>query len=166
MNETTEDLERLQRLLDDSYGRAGGHLAGIHTERVRVDAKRLVHELQGMQILVLATVSQKGRPFTGPVDAFFHRARWRFGTSPDALRARHLARSPWVSATHVRGEALVVTVHGRARPIDLTADDEAFTDLLRAQYGAEWVEEHTGAAYYEIEPERMLAADMSRHLSG
>src|SRR5687768_7292048 len=108
MRETPEDISRMQQVLDASYARAGKHLRDIHTEKARVTAAELLPLVEGMQILVVATVTRDGSPRTGPVDAFLYRGRWHFGTGAEAIRARHLARSPQVSATHVRGETLVV----------------------------------------------------------
>lgn len=166
MRETDEDLDWLQGILDRTYASAGGHLRDIHTDAARVTARDLVARLDGMQVLVVATVTADGRPLTGPVDGFLYRGRWHFGTSPEAVRARHLARSPAVSATHVRGEELVVTVHGRARLLDLAGSDAGFAEVLRAQYGGDWDDWSGGSPYYAIEPDRMYAADMSVHTSG
>jgi len=162
MRETSEDIDRLQRLLDESYARAGAHLTSIHSPAARLSAADLVGRLDGMQILVLATVTKDGRPRTGPVDGFLFRGQWRFGTAASAIRARHIARSPAVSATHVRGEALVVTVHGIARQIDIDGDEAEFGAFLREHYPGfdEW---GSGAPYYAVDAERMFAADMSVH---
>lgn len=166
MRETEADLTWMQELLDRTYGAAGSHLREIHTDEARVTARDLVERLDGMQVLVVATVTADGRPLTGPVDGFLYRGRWHFGTSPDAFRARHLARSPAISATHVRGEQLVVTAHGRARRADLRGDDAGFAEVLRDQYGADWDDWGSASPYFVIEPDRMYAADMSVHLAG
>lgn len=161
MNEAAEDLEWLQELLDESYRGAAPHLASIHTESTRLSALDLVQKLDGMQILVVATVTTDGRPLTGPVDSFLHHGRFHFGTAPNAVRARHLARSPAISATHVRGEELVVSVHGDARPLDLAGHDRDFGEVARSWYGndAVWHD----AVGWAIEPVKMFAADMSVH---
>lgn len=167
MRETPDELAWLQALLDDSYARGGRHLRAIHTPAARVSAAQVVEELTGMQVFVVATVSADGRPFTGPVDAFLYRGRVCFGTAPDAVRARHLSRSPAVSATHVRGEGLVVTVHGRVRHLDLDGADRGFAEVVEDHYGVP-VEDWggPGGAYaWAIEPDRMLAADMTVHQS-
>lgn len=158
-----DDLARLQQHLDDSYRRAGDHLRAIHTDAARVSAADLVARLPGMHVMVVATVSADGRPFTGPVDAFLHRGRVHFGTASHALRARHLARRPHVSVTHVDGERLVLTVHGRARRLDLDGQDRDFGERLRAHYGPDWGEWGTGNPYFCVDPDRVLAADMSVH---
>lgn len=162
MRESPDDIRRLQELLDRSYARAGEHLTSIHTPQARITAAQLVDQLQGMQIFVVATTTRDGRPRTGPLDSFLYRGQLRFGTSPTAVRARHLARSSAVSATHVRGETLVVTVHGNARPLDLGGADVDFAEFLRDHYGADSYEEYLGSGvYYGVEAEWLFAADMS-----
>ena len=164
MHETPEDLAWLQGLLDRSYATAGSHLTDIHTERARLDAGRVVEHLVGMDVFVVATVSSDARVFTGPVDGFLFGGRVHFGTSPLALRARHLSARPTVSATHVRGEELVVTVHGRARRLDLRGADAGFAALTREHYGTGWDEWEGSPAAWAIDPDRMFAADLSVHL--
>lgn len=161
MRESPDDLERLQALLDRSYAAAGAHLRSIHTDAARMDAERLCAELTGMQILVIATVNRHGHPLTGPVDGFFYRGRWHFGTAAEAVRARHVRERPHVSATHVRGEQLTVTVHGRAREVT-AAEADGLAEVLREAYEG-WDDWSGDAPYFVIEPDRMFAADMSVH---
>lgn len=164
MRETPEQIRQLQALLDDSYARAGDHLRGIHTDQARITADDLVERLDGMQVFVVATTTSDGRPRTGPVDTFLYQGQLRFGTSATAVRARHLARSPAISMTHVRGEALVVTVHGTARLLDLGGPDADFAAFLSDHYGTSTYEEFLdGSPYYGIDAEWMFAADMSVH---
>ena len=120
VHESPQDIARVQALLDASYRAAGAHLRGIHTERRRLTAADLVQRLQGMRLLVLATVSAAGRPVTGPVDGVFHRGAFHFGTGPDAIRWRHLRRNPAVSVTHLPSEDWAVIVHGTAIPADVS----------------------------------------------
>jgi hypothetical protein len=163
MNESPDEVARLQALLDRTYAAAGEHLRSIHSPQARLDAHALVAAYQGMQVLVVATVSADGRPFTGPVDSFLWRGRLCFGTSPQAVRARHLSRSPEVSATHVRGETLVVTVHGNVVPLDLAGADADFAAFTREWYGTGWDEWDEHPVAWAIEPRRLYAADMSVH---
>jgi hypothetical protein len=158
--ETADDLASLQRLLDRSYERAGAHLRMIHTDAARLSARQVVERLSGMRVFVLATVSGSGRPFTGPVDAYLVRGRVHFGTSPEAVRARHLATNPAVSATYVEGEGLVVSVHGRAVPSSAT-EGSPFGEAVTAHHGGLGVYEH--APSWAIEPDRVFAADMNVH---
>ena len=160
---TPADLDRLQALLDASHARAGEHLRGIHTPEARVAADELVRRLPDMHVMVVATVSADGRPFTGPVDAFLHHGRILFGTAPSALRARHLAARPAISVTYVDGERLVLTMHGTARRLDLRGGDGDVRDRLRAHYGPGWDDWGAGSTYVVVEPERVFAADMTVH---
>lgn len=166
MRETDDDLAALDRLLDDSYAAAGDHLREIHTDEARLSAAELADRLRGMRVLVVATVTTDGRPLTGPVDSLLYRGRLHFGSSPTSVRARHLDRDPAVSATHVRGEELVVTVHGTARRVDLAGADSGFAELCRDHYGAGWDDWGGAGPYWAIEPDRMFAADMSVHAPG
>jgi hypothetical protein len=120
MNETTEDLEVLQRLLDDSAGGAGEHLRSVITDDRRLNAEELCRRLQGMRLLTVGTVTADGRPLVGPVDGYFLRGSFYFSSAPNSVRMRHLAVRPAVSATHLPGEDLAVTVHGRAELFNLS----------------------------------------------
>lgn len=160
MHEDDDDLIRLQAELDRSYEGAGEHLVSIHSG-ARLTAEELVEELVGMKILVVATASADGRPLSGPVDAFFVRGRWRFGTSVEALRHRHLVRRPALSVTYVQGESVVVTAHGIAKPVDVAAD-EVFQDVLGDKYGED-IEMFLTSPYWEVFPDRLFAADMRAH---
>ena len=165
MLETPDDLAALQGVLDSTYAAAGAHLPEIHTDNARLSATEVVERLQGMLVMVVATVSSDGRPFTGPVDAFLHRGRICFGTDARALRSRHLERRPAVSVSYVEGEAITVTVHGTARRMDFTGPDASFGQIARAKYGETWDDWMHDAPYYEVVPDRMFAADMSVHVA-
>lgn len=166
VQETPDDIVRLQRRLDESYAAAGPHLASIHTASFRLTAQGLVDQLPGMQVFVVATTTSDGRPRTGPVDCFLYRGCFRFGTATTSVRARHLARSPAISATHVRGEGLVVTAHGMAELLDLEGRDADFREFLRRHYGTDHFDRHlANEPYYRIVAEHLFAADMSIHVS-
>ena len=125
VRETLEDLGRLQLLLDRSAAGAGGHLRGILSEERRLSAARLCERLQGMRLLTVATVTADGRPLAGPVDGYLLHGSVYFSSGRDSVRMRHLAVRPAVSATHLQGEELAVTVHGRAELFDLSSPDGA-----------------------------------------
>ncbi len=130
MLETPEELRQLQSLLDASIASAGPHLRGIVSAERRLGAVELVERLQGMRLLALATVTADGRPLAGPVDGYFLHGSFWFSSGRESVRMRHLAARPAVSATHLPGEHLAVTVHGRAERFAL--DDPAFGDLRQA----------------------------------
>ena len=136
MRESESDLQCLQAVLDASYESAGPHLRSIITPERRLTAVDLTARLTGMKILALATVNSRGAPIAGPVDGIFYRGEFWFGTSPEALRVRHIRQNPAVSATHVPGEDLAVTVHGTAHiegaPADLSG---GFREVCRGFTG-------------------------------
>ncbi|MFN8216510.1 MAG: pyridoxamine 5'-phosphate oxidase family protein [Solirubrobacterales bacterium] len=168
MRETAAELAELQLLLDASYAAAGPHLLRIHTPERRLDARRLAAELTGMRLLSLATVTATGSPRVGPVDGIFLHGAFHFGSAPDSARARHIARRAEVSATHLPGEELAVTVHGRAVPLDVRAPAgaelrSALLQIYVPRYGESWEAEMLdgdGAVYWRIEPGRMFAFHM------
>ena len=168
MLETPEEMARLQDLLDSSMDRAGPHLRGIITERRRLLAPELTGRLLGMRLLVLATVTADGRPLCGPVDGYFLHGTFWFSSGRDSVRVRHLARRPAVSATHLPGEDLAVTVHGRAETFAL--DDVRCGELRRAMLDEylpkqgpsfeEWLD-GADALGARIEPEKMFTFSLT-----
>jgi nitroimidazol reductase NimA-like FMN-containing flavoprotein (pyridoxamine 5'-phosphate oxidase superfamily) len=166
VHESLQDLERLQQLLDASYDSAGAHLREIITPERRLSAERVVAELTGMRLLVLATVTNDGRPIAGPVDGIFYRGAFHFGSSPASTRFTHINRRPWVSATYLPGEELSVTVHGRATPIDVRASEHAgfrrtMLDIYVPRYGPEYETfVDSGPAYARIDADRMFTFSM------
>ena len=163
MHETPADIEALQALLDRSYEAAGEHLLRIHTPERRLTAEQVAERLQGMVLLSLATVSSDCRPIVGPVDGVFYRGSFHFGSAPDSVRFRHIAKRPQVSATHLPAEELSVTVHGRAVPIDISDLENAgfrqtLLDIYAPRYGDDWETDFldTGPVYARIEADRMF----------
>jgi hypothetical protein len=167
MNEAQADIEALQELIDRSYAGAGEHLLRIHTPERRLTAEQVVDRLTGMCLLTLATVTSDCRPIAGPVDGIFHRGAFHFGSSPDSVRFRHISARPQVSATHVPGEELAITVHGRAVPVDVSRSGDAglrqaILEVYVPNYGPEWEEEFldSGPVYARIDADRMFAFAM------
>jgi nitroimidazol reductase NimA-like FMN-containing flavoprotein (pyridoxamine 5'-phosphate oxidase superfamily) len=170
VHESPSDLEALQELLDRSYAMAGSHLLRIHDPPRRLNAAQVAERLQGMCLLVLATVTADGRPIVGPVDGIFYRGSFHFGSAPDSVRFRHIRRRPQVSATHLPGEHLAVTVHGTAVPIDIRSDEQAgfrrsLLDIYMPRYGPEWEADFLDSpppapVYARIDARRMFTFTM------
>ena len=156
-------MEALQRLLGQSYAGAGAHLLSIHTPERRLNAEQVAERLSGMCLLALATATADGRPLVGPVDGVFYRGAFHFGSSPDSVRFRHIRSRAHVSATHLPGEELAVTVHGLAVPVDVRAAANAgfrraLLEVYMPRYGEEWERFlDSGPVYARIEAERMFA---------
>ena len=169
MLETPDELARLQQLLDASMAAAGPHLRGIISEERRLGAPELAERLQGMRLLVLSTSTADGRPLAGPVDGYFLHGTFWFSSGRDSVRMRHLAARPAVSATHLPGEDLAVTVHGRAEIFDLhdpVGEElrQAVLDEYLPKQGPsfeEWLEDLDGLGA-RIVPEKMFTF----HLDG
>jgi len=166
MHETADDLAALQDLLDRSYAGAGRHLLAIHTPERRLSAEQVAERLTGMCLLALATVTADGRPIVGPVDGIFYRGAFHFGSAPDSVRFRHIRERPQVSATHLPGEELAVTVHGRATPVDVRGEEGAglrqtLLDIYVPRYGPEWEDFlDSGPVYARIDADRMFTFSM------
>jgi nitroimidazol reductase NimA-like FMN-containing flavoprotein (pyridoxamine 5'-phosphate oxidase superfamily) len=163
MQETPEDIAALQDLLDRSHAAGGRHLRSIITPERRVNAAELVERLQGMVLLVVATVTADGRPLTGPVDGIFYRGAFHFGSAPDSFRLRHLRARPQVSATHLPGEELCVTVHGTAVPVDAQAGGfrQALLDIYVPRFGPDWEKFlDSGPRYVRIQADKMFTFHM------
>jgi uncharacterized pyridoxamine 5'-phosphate oxidase family protein len=164
MRETAEDLRALQELLDRSYAAAGRHLLRIHTPERRLSATEVADRLTGMCLLALATVTADGRPMVGPVDGIFYRGAFHFGSAPDSMRFRHIRARPQVSATHLPGEELAVTVHGRATEIPIDGGfRETLLEIYVPRYGAGWENDFldSGPVYARIDADRMFTFAMA-----
>ena len=166
MHETPADLAALQELIDRSFETGGAHLLRILTPERRLSAEQVAERLTGMSLLALATVTADGRPLVGPVDGIFFRGAFHFGSSPDSVRFRHIAARPHVSATHLPGEELAVTVHGRAVPVDIHAEEGAglrrtLLEVYVPRYGPEWESFlDSGPVYARIDADRMFTFHM------
>ena len=166
MHETPDDLAALQEIIDRSYAHAGPHLLRVSTPERRLNAEQVAERLTGMRLLALATVTADGRPIVGPVDGIFFRGAFHFGSAPDSVRVRHIRVRPQVSATHLPGEELAVTVHGRAVPVDIHGAEgaglrQALLDIYVPRYGAQWEEFlDSGPVYARIDAERLFTFHM------
>jgi hypothetical protein len=170
VHETEEDLARLDALLEASAAAAGPHLLSIATPERRLTAAQLSERLQGMRLLIVATVTADGRPLVGPVDGYLLRGFFYFSSGRESVRMRHLATRPHISATHVPGEALAVTVHGRAELFDMGSVEgspgamlrQAMLDQYLPTQGPDfekWLDE-SDAVGARIVPEKMFTFHM------
>jgi uncharacterized pyridoxamine 5'-phosphate oxidase family protein len=121
--ETAQELDSLQRTLDESAAHAGTHLRDIITDDRRLSAVELCDLLHGMRLLAVATVTADGRPLVGPVDGYLVHGDFYFSSGHNSVRMRHLAKRPSLSFTHLSGEELAITVHGHAELFDIMSPD-------------------------------------------
>lgn len=167
VHETAADLDALQQLLDRSAAGGGAHLQEVITSDRRLTAIEVCERLQGMTLLSLATATTDGRPLAAPVDGIFYRGCFYFGSSPYAVRFRNIRARPHVSATHLPGEELAVTVHGRATIIDVASPEHAgfratLLGIYVPRYGAEWETFlDSGPVYARIDADKMFTFHMA-----
>jgi len=161
MKESPDELDALQRLLDDSIASAGGHLRKIITEPRRLTARQLVAALTGMKVLVVATVNSAGEPRTSCVDGHFLHGTWIFGTAATARKARHLRARPALSVTYADGEKMALFAHGRAEYI--AESDTGFQPLDEhyiAHYGSSPRDWGPAPVFIRLHPHWMVAYAM------
>ena len=159
MHETEHDLQALQQLLDASYARAGAHLRSIWGDETRLDARQLTSELDGVQVLELATVTPRCEPRVAPVDGLFFRGHFWFGSAETSQRFRNIRANSAVSGSVTRGlETFLVLAHGHAVETDPRgAEAGGFAEYARETYDFDWDAAFPTAPYARIDAHNMLA---------
>jgi hypothetical protein len=159
MDETDEELEALQRLLDDSFARASDHLTSIMTPPRRLTARRLVAELPMPAVLNIATVTARGEPRISAVDGHFLHGAWHFTTEARSPKARQLRARPAISASYTPRDGFGMFCHGSAVLLE-----EAEQQALRTH----WIGVYGGApedlgtiAYYRLHADWLVAFAMT-----
>ena len=161
MHETAAELDALQSLLDRSIRRSNDHLTAIITEERRLTAGQIAAALDGMKVLVVATVTTTGEPRTSCVDGHFLHGRWLFSTSGTSTKARHLKARPVVSTTHAEGERLAVFTHGSVDHMTPGHSDFAGYDAhLTAYYGSSPTSWGPSIVFLRVEPTWMVGYAM------
>lgn len=171
MHENPEDLEELQRRLDESWATGGARITSMFGPERRASAEDVAAKLVGVFMIDLATVTARGEPLVAPVDGMFYRGRLWFSLAPGAERARHLHARPQTSATYVeRDPGACLIVHGSAVLVDEShALFTGFDRFVRGLYGlavdvakdeqrTQLEPEFTGY----IEPRRIYAQDFPK----
>jgi pyridoxine/pyridoxamine 5'-phosphate oxidase len=149
MRETADDLDRLQRLLDDSARRASPFLrSSFQIPERSLDARSLAARLDGALTVALATVTARGEPRVAPINAFFLSASFYVPTVAESARARHLASRPAASLTYFEGTSLAVIAYGNVEiiPVEHPAFDEL--DETQRALGRQSPREWQGRAVY------------------
>lgn len=132
MEETPEDIARLEALLTRSTEQAGPFLrASFEMPAHSLSARQLIAYWQGVQTVALATVTARGEPRAAPIGAIFYRGHIYIPTVADAARTKHIARRPAVSLTHFVDDGLAIIVHGEAAIV--RQDDPEFAPVEAIQ---------------------------------
>jgi uncharacterized pyridoxamine 5'-phosphate oxidase family protein len=157
MYETEQDIEALQALLNRSYAGAGAHLQSIVTPDKRLTAQQVVNYLTGVKHIAVATVSSRNEPRVSPVDGHFLRGKFYFGTEASSLRIRHLRLNPAISVSHFEGDAIAITVHGRAVLLEKGEPEADWLAQIYTQaYGSNPYEWGNEIVFGRVEPELMF----------
>jgi general stress protein 26 len=158
MLETGDEVEVLQRMLDESRAGSTSHLRGIITDDHAPSARDLVAMLTGMRVLSVATVTARGEPRISALDGHFLHGTWTFSTDGSAAKARHIAARPAVSVAHIDGETMAVFGHGTAERI--LESDPRWTETLdhwTAHYGSSPLTWGDDIRLYRLRPQWMVA---------
>jgi pyridoxine/pyridoxamine 5'-phosphate oxidase len=157
MRETAGDLERLQRLIDESARRASRFLRNSFQIPERsLDAGSLAARLDGPLTVALATVTARGEPRASPINAFFLKAEFCVPTVAESARARHLASRPAASLTYFKGTSLAVIAHGNVKIIPAGHPEFEALDETQMALGRQSPREWQGrAVYLQLEPSRL-----------
>ena len=155
MYETDEELDELQRLLSDSFGRSSSHLLSIMEPQRRLGAERLVADLPSPAVLNIATVTARGEPRVSAVDGHFLHGRWHFTTAADSPKARQLATRPAISASYTPRDGYGVFCHGKAVLLQ-DGEKQSLRDHFIETYGSD-PEDWGENMYVRIEPAWMTA---------
>ena len=159
MFETADELAELDDLLGASLARSNDHLRSIITPGERtLNAVQLAAVLIGISHLTVATVTATGEPRVSAVDGHFLHGRFVFSTTSQAAKIRHLRARPAVSASHLRGDALGVFVHGTADIIGKGDTDGTRLDgYLTSIYGVSPYTFGDEIVFVRIQPVWMVA---------
>ena len=160
MHETEQDLRALQSILDHSHKQAGAHLRSVFRDKRPMSASDVVATLRGVFVLHLATVSSKNRPVVAPIDGMLFRGRLLFSVVGGSVRARHLRRWPYVSATYTEGNRICIIAHGKAVEVDSTVGE--VRSFFEEIYGAETLRAYSKPGFAAfVEPSFMVAYGVS-----
>jgi hypothetical protein len=158
MRETARDLERLQRLINQSMERASPFLrASFEMPEHSLSAEQLCAHLQGSKTVALATATGNGEPRVAPIGALFVRAAFYVPTVAEAMRSRHVERRPAASLTYYESEGFAVIVHGQMRIIDPDHPDFDELDQIQVAAGRQSPREWSGSpVYLRFEADRLF----------
>jgi uncharacterized pyridoxamine 5'-phosphate oxidase family protein len=153
MRETSEDLQSLQALLDQSIEHAGAFLRqSFQIPTHSFSARQLVHFWQGLQTIALATVTSKGEPRVAPISTLFFRGRFYVPTVATAARTKHVIQHPAISFTYYQGNEVAIIVHGEATVIQPDHPDFVAVEALQLEASGHSVLEWGEGVFLQILP--------------
>jgi GNAT superfamily N-acetyltransferase len=164
MNETREDIERLQALLDNSIERAGAFLRrSFQMPEHSLTARQLIDYWQGVQTVALATVTTKGEPRIAPIGSLLYRGDIYIPTVATAARTGHIMKRPAVSLTCFDRNELAIIVHGYASIITPDHPDFETLEELQHTYSGAKVSNWGEGLYLRIHADAIYTYDQLPH---
>jgi general stress protein 26 len=154
MNESAEDMARLQSLLHQSATKAGPHLRRtFEIPEHALTSKQLVRYWGAGKVFALATVTPRGEPRVAPVGVLFDRGRPYVPTATDSAHVRHIAKNSSVSLTHWVSNFVAIIVHGHATLVP--RDGPEFATLVAVLSEKWWqdLNRDRHGAFLRVEPD-------------
>ena len=158
MDETDDDLLRLQEMLDRTPARANPHLTSIVSPERRLSTRQVVRYLQGTKHVAFATVNERGEPRVAPLDGVYVRGRFTVSTGARAARLRHLRVNPACGAVHMDGDVVGIAVNGHATILEEgDAGVDEIEPVWSEVYGSSPFSWGKGVVFMVVEPTSMWA---------
>ena len=156
VKENQDDLQSLQKILDDSIENAGEFIKKeFKMPQNSFSASEIVKLFQGRKTVSMATVTVKGEPRVAPVGGHLYRGYFHIPSVNKAARTRHLLKRPGISMTYYEGVDVAIIVHGKAILID--NKDETFNELVQwtGENVDNWGDKNEGV-FIKIIPDSIL----------
>jgi len=134
MFETDAELRVLQKLLDSSFEKVGGRLAGF--DKSQQMSSRQLAGFNGVRLVSVASINSKMQPRVAPRSAAFLHGRFCLAADSNSTTARRLRAHPDTAITYYENHLLIMA-HGTASL--LGKRNSGFAEL-----GREWKEAFHG----------------------
>src|SRR5581483_170456 len=160
MQESAEDLARLQALIDRGIAQAGPFLrSSFEMPEHSLSARQVVSVFEGNTVVALSTATAGGEPRVAPIGCLLIGGVFYIPTTRTAARYRMVRRQPKVALTAFEGIDLAVIVQGTARPVHQDDADYARIEALHLEFGGTspsgWGEPDNGC-YLAIVPDSII----------
>jgi hypothetical protein len=143
----------LQEVQDRTFAGAGSATTGSFGPDRRLSGAQLLKVLTTRRNAVISTTRRDGRPHSTPTAFVLHGHSIWLPVVAGAVRAKHVARQPWISMVISEGQLDnhgAVIIEGPA--VVAEPDDDALAAAKAKLGGVGWV-----GQWIELKPERILS---------
>jgi len=133
--ESDRELDVLQRLLDESFEKAGERLIAAWGKENRLSARQLAG-FRGVKLVAVASVNLRGEPRVAPRSAAFLHGKFYLAANAKSVLVRRLKVDPAVAMTYFENHLLVMA-HGTT--VLIQKGDSGFREVA-----SEWVKAFDG----------------------